>query len=456
MPSERVLSARWGKVLRPERLIRQKRERRWEEIASRFNSAMGIRGLELGAYKGVNASHLLSLLPALDLTMIDAWSAGVSPSYVTSGSKDSQLSDAQFQAVYKSCLKAVDFAKERVHILRQATVDKRGVDGLFDFIFIDADHSYDGCRQDIAAWWDDVKPGGYLCGHDYGEDDKNTHKGWGVTHAVTEFSRAVNLPVMLGVDSTWFIRKPRQYDGPPLYRILSVAFPRNDVREKGGEYYRKWSMYEKTLRRSVELNAPEAEFVIENPEPPKPDVNKRWSWVANRLKLRIWREYVQKADIPLVLLDADTIVLDNLLPVWDMDFDVAVTERPHKTWINGGVVFVKPTAKARRFFDLWYEEDEHLAANMFKGTRLTTLGLNQTAFLNVYNKRKYEAKIIRIPCRIWNALVETFREFDLVSTRILHAKGGFGKRLAKSEQMPSSQRIPAWIYREYQRIAGVI
>jgi predicted O-methyltransferase YrrM len=35
-----------------------------------------------------------------------------------------------------------------------------------DFAFIDADHSYDAVKRDIAAWRPRIKPGGILAGHD--------------------------------------------------------------------------------------------------------------------------------------------------------------------------------------------------------------------------------------------------------------------------------------------------
>lgn len=35
------------------------------------------------------------------------------------------------------------------------------------FVFIDADHRYDGIRSDIGAWQGIVRPGGILAGHDY-------------------------------------------------------------------------------------------------------------------------------------------------------------------------------------------------------------------------------------------------------------------------------------------------
>ena len=36
-----------------------------------------------------------------------------------------------------------------------------------DLVFIDADHAYEPCRADIAAWWPHIKPSGILCGHDF-------------------------------------------------------------------------------------------------------------------------------------------------------------------------------------------------------------------------------------------------------------------------------------------------
>jgi predicted O-methyltransferase YrrM len=38
--------------------------------------------------------------------------------------------------------------------------------GAFDLVFIDADHSYDSVRNDVAAWRSKVRHGGILCGHD--------------------------------------------------------------------------------------------------------------------------------------------------------------------------------------------------------------------------------------------------------------------------------------------------
>jgi predicted O-methyltransferase YrrM len=50
----------------------------------------------------------------------------------------------------------------------------------FDFVFVDADHSYAGCAGDIDAYLPLVRAGGVIAGHDY-------HPNWpGVLQAVDE------------------------------------------------------------------------------------------------------------------------------------------------------------------------------------------------------------------------------------------------------------------------------
>ena len=39
--------------------------------------------------------------------------------------------------------------------------------GPIDFLYVDADHSYDGCLADLRLWVPHVKPGGVIAGDDY-------------------------------------------------------------------------------------------------------------------------------------------------------------------------------------------------------------------------------------------------------------------------------------------------
>ena len=57
---------------------------------------------------------------------------------------------------------------------------KRFKDKSIDFVFIDADHSYESVKEDLNVWWPKVKVGGAIGGHDY-------HSSFGVVKAVDEF-----------------------------------------------------------------------------------------------------------------------------------------------------------------------------------------------------------------------------------------------------------------------------
>jgi len=43
-------------------------------------------------------------------------------------------------------------------------------DYSLDAVFIDGDHTYDAVRSDILSWYPKVKIGGYISGHDFGQD----------------------------------------------------------------------------------------------------------------------------------------------------------------------------------------------------------------------------------------------------------------------------------------------
>jgi predicted O-methyltransferase YrrM len=50
-----------------------------------------------------------------------------------------------------------------------------------DLLFVDADHSYEGCMNDMVNWYDHLLPGGHLVVHDSYDGE------WGVQDAVIDF-----------------------------------------------------------------------------------------------------------------------------------------------------------------------------------------------------------------------------------------------------------------------------
>lgn len=75
-------------------------------------------------------------------------------------------------------------------------------DGSLDMVFLDADHSYEGVHSDIEAWRPKVRKGGWIGGHDYGNDEP-AYDFSGVKRAVDE---AFPDGVELDSNYTWFVR----------------------------------------------------------------------------------------------------------------------------------------------------------------------------------------------------------------------------------------------------------
>ena len=112
---------------------------------------------ELGVFKGINAERFLTMLNVEELHLIDLW---ITP--------DNLKMQYNYDAFYKNvCEKFKD--SSNIKLLREDTVSasKHYVDNYFDIVYVDADHSYEGCKRDIEAWYPKVKKGGVLVGHDY-------------------------------------------------------------------------------------------------------------------------------------------------------------------------------------------------------------------------------------------------------------------------------------------------
>lgn len=94
--------------------------------------------------------------------------------------------------------------------------------GPVDMVFVDGDHSYEGCRGDIEAWLPHIKPGGLLAIHDYNKqmlpaDPQGPHpKPWpGVNQAVNELMAEGQHRLHELTDSLIsFVVAPQQGQGP--------------------------------------------------------------------------------------------------------------------------------------------------------------------------------------------------------------------------------------------------
>lgn len=125
-------------------------------MKKKFNGKL-VKGVEVGVNSGRNSKSILEELNVEKLYLVDIWNNYEEIDYVRSNIDRS----------YKSVLKK--FRKDkRVRIIKDFSENavKNMDDNSLDFVYIDANHTYNYVYQDIDLWFRKVKEGGIVAGHD--------------------------------------------------------------------------------------------------------------------------------------------------------------------------------------------------------------------------------------------------------------------------------------------------
>ena len=169
------------------------------ELAKYFNTLGFKLGAEIGVFQGSFSRALCRYNPGLKLYAIDAWWL-LGP----------QSKAKRQEWVYnRALLKLKDY---NVVIIKDASLEVAKVlkDGILDFVYIDADHSYKAVVDDIEAWNVKVRSGGIVAGHDYQSPDveKAVHEyvdKYGLKLETTEYDK-FNKRSKLIEQSWWFVK----------------------------------------------------------------------------------------------------------------------------------------------------------------------------------------------------------------------------------------------------------
>lgn len=164
---------------------------------------------EIGTWRGDFAAVILEHRQPQRLYLVDPWEHRAEGEY-EQASYGGRMEGGQqaLEAMHQSVLDrfGTEIASGQVQVLRRRSTDAAATfaDESLDWVYIDGDHSYEGVKADLEAYYRTVKSGGLLAGDDYG------HVGsWfedGVTRAVDEFAgRCAGLEV---IGTQFVLKKP--------------------------------------------------------------------------------------------------------------------------------------------------------------------------------------------------------------------------------------------------------
>ncbi len=153
------------------------------------------RVTEIGVFRGDFAEDLLKLCPNIEkLTLVDIWS----PCVIGSGDQDgNNFQNYSGLDNYQVVLSRF-YTNHRVRIIRDLSSEyfKDTKEESLDVVYIDGDHSYEGCSKDLEDSYKVVKKGGWIMGHDYKFTSKcKENYDFGVGKAVDEFCSKYNLKI---------------------------------------------------------------------------------------------------------------------------------------------------------------------------------------------------------------------------------------------------------------------
>lgn len=158
--------------------------------------------VEIGSWVGESAIALYYGAPQATIHCIDTWQGSESDG---TGPFIQSIQDGRsIQELWHHNTQSVDPHAFIPHTGKSTDVAMTW-NTKANLIFIDAEHTYDAVKADIAAWFPHLHRKGVLCGHDYGQNFP------GVAKAVNEFAESIGKRVWNPTNTTIWAMQPFSY-----------------------------------------------------------------------------------------------------------------------------------------------------------------------------------------------------------------------------------------------------
>lgn len=156
-----------------------------------------LTGCEIGVFRGVNALAILEHLDIKLLYLIDPYPPPNAPDYNWYRGLDKNVVEDRKKAI--ALVQSYTDRKITKWIFkRSANAHVRIADSSLDFVYIDGNHIYEFCFNDIKLYLPKLKPGGLMSGHDFQQE--------GVKKAVRDFISESSTSLNSGGSDWWFIK----------------------------------------------------------------------------------------------------------------------------------------------------------------------------------------------------------------------------------------------------------
>jgi hypothetical protein len=156
------------------------------------------RGAEIGVAFGGHSEAILQNTGVEKLYAIDSYKHR--PEY----DDPMNLPQPVFDRLFERTGERLGAFGDRVTQIRLDSVEAaQEISEPLDFVYIDGDHSYEGIRADLEAWFPLIREGGIIAGHDYGQPAFP-----GVKAAADHFFKRFGLTVTHEGKGVWWAKRP--------------------------------------------------------------------------------------------------------------------------------------------------------------------------------------------------------------------------------------------------------
>lgn len=176
----------------------------WGKAYGLFSAVLKEHGLKKGVELGVAfGGHSEALFERANVEKL----YGVDPYRHIRGYKDPMnLPQEEFDELHAFVLDRFERFGDRYEHVRSTSEEAVAhIPGNLDFVYIDADHSYEGVAKDLGLWFPKVRTGGVIGGHDYGHPNFP-----GVKRAIDEFFSGKGLLIHEEGEGVWWTVKEKR------------------------------------------------------------------------------------------------------------------------------------------------------------------------------------------------------------------------------------------------------